>query len=170
MPKDVAEASLRSFIAAVAVVGSLAVVIVLAASFGATLYRYRAAHDRSVADGFRALADRLAGQRQLLASITNALTDAIGLKDEHGRYVFVNPAFARAVGRPIDDIMGLDDEAIYGHGTAQRLHRWDEVVRTGNAPLTAEEEVYLASKRHVLQISKIPCRLPTNHNIGGLYT
>ena len=167
LPKDVAEASLRSFIAAVTAVASLAVVIVLAA-FGATLYRYRAAHDRSVADQFRTLADRLASQRQLLGSITDALTDAIGLKDERGRYVFVNPAFARAVGRPIDDIMGLDDAAIYGHGTAQRLHRWDQVVRNGNAPLTAQEEVFLASRRHVLQISKIPCRLPTSQNIGIL--
>ena len=70
----------------------------------------------------------------------------------------MNPAFARAVGRATEELVGLDDEAIFGYDTARRLEYSDHQVQTGNDQVTASETVYLQSRQYHLQISKAPLR------------
>lgn len=55
------------------------------------------------------------------------------LSNIDGIYQYVNPAFAEAVGRNEDEIIGLDDAALFGFDTAKRLGTSDRWVwKTGN--------------------------------------
>ena len=71
-----------------------------------------------------------------------------------GRYLYVNPAFAEAVGRSPEELVGLDNEAVFGYDTAKRLENSDQQVLTSGEPITFNEQLYLQSKPHHLQISK----------------
>lgn len=152
-----ARADLRAFIVTTAGLAVLAVLAV-AAVFGAFWWRLTSGHNRELADQFRRLAARIDAQKRLLDSINNAIADYIGLKTLDGVYTYVNPAFARAVGRPTERLIGQDDAAIFGHGTAQILRLTDERARSENRAITASEKIYLQSKLHYLQISKVPFR------------
>src|SRR3546814_5456061 len=53
-------------------------------------------------------------------------------------------------------MVGLDDAAIFGQGTAKRLALSDRRVLKEREAVTADEEVYLDGRRRYLQISKAP--------------
>lgn len=135
---------------------SLAVLLVLffAVTLGALWGAYVGYRDRKVARYFEQLADEIDKQRQLLDRINNTISDYIVLKDLQGRYLYVNPAFAQAVGRTPDELVGLDNEAVFGYDTARRLEHSDQQVLTSGEPMTFSETLYLQSQPHHLQISK----------------
>ena len=150
-----AAAKLGGFMTAVSVVAALVVVTVVAA-FGAFWWRLSNEHSSALADQFRRLAARIEAQKKLLDSINNSIADYIGLKSRDGVYRYLNPAFARAIGREVEEAVGLDDAAIFGHGTAERLALSDKRALEAGEPVTVNEEVYLGSRLHHLQISKVP--------------
>ena len=150
-----ARAKLGGFTTAVSIVAALVVVTVVAA-FGAFWWRLSNEHSSALADQFRRLAARIEAQKKLLDSINNSITDYIGLKSRDGVYRYLNPAFARAIGREVEEAIGLDDAAIFGHGTAERLAVSDRRALDEGKPVTVNEEVYLGSRLHHLQISKVP--------------
>src|SRR3546814_8163961 len=84
-------------------------------------WRLASAHNRTLAEQYRRLANRIQGQKQLLDSINGAIEEFIGLKAPDGTYRYANPAFAQAVSRSPETMVGLDDAAIFGQGTAKRL-------------------------------------------------
>ena len=125
-------------------------------SFGAIWAAIAGAQDRRVARHFEALAARIDQQRQLLDRINNTISDHIVLKDVQGRYQYVNPAFARAVGREAEELVGQTSEAVFGYDTARRLEHTDQQVMTSGEPITFQEKVFLQSHPLHLQISKAP--------------
>jgi len=149
-----AEANFTAFKRAVIAVAGL-VVLSVAGSFAAVWWRMAESHSRHQADQFRTLAARIEGQRRLLDSINSAIADYIGLKDLDGRYRYVNAAFARALGRSPDQLVGLDDAAIFGQGTADRLKPSDARALETLAPVTGDYDVFLGRERRQLQVSKI---------------
>jgi PAS domain S-box-containing protein len=150
-----ARAGVRGFVAVVAAMTGIGVVAALVA-FGAFWWRMASGHNRALAEQFQSLAGRIETQRQLLDSINNTIADHIGLKGSDGAYVYVNPAFAGAVGRPIEQLVGQTDEAIYGHGTAQTLKVTDQQALLSGRPVTVQQKLYLQSRLHHLQIAKVP--------------
>ena len=150
-----AEAKLGGFVTAAVTVAALVVLVVIAA-FGAFWWRMSNENSSALADQFRRLAGRIEAQKKLLDSINNAIADYIGLKSLDGIYRYVNPAFARAIGRDVDQAVGLDDSALFGQGTADRLKLSDQRALATGASVTVNEEVYLGAKLHYLQISKVP--------------
>ncbi len=150
-----ADEAMGGFVAA-AITVSVLVVLVVVAAFGAFWWRLSNEHSTALADQFRRLAARIDAQQKLLNSINNTMTDYIGLKSLDGTYRYVNPAFARALGRDLEKIIGLDDSAIFGEGTAQRLRLSDQRALASGAAVTVNEEVYLGKKLHYFQISKVP--------------
>jgi len=150
-----ARAKLGGFTTAVSVVAALVVIAVIVA-FGAFWWRLSNEHSSALADQFRRLAARIEAQKKLLNSINNSIADYIGLKSKDGVYRYLNPAFASAIGREVDEAVGLDDAAIFGHGTAGRLAPSDRRALDGGEPVTVNEEVYLGDRLHHLQISKVP--------------
>lgn len=133
-------------------------ILVFTVTFSAVWTKLVGNQDRKLAQHFESMAQRIENQRQLLDRINGTIADFIGLKDLQGRYRYVNPAFAQAVGRSTEEIAGLDDEAIFGFDTARRLEQSDHQVQAGSDLVTASETVYLQSRRHHLQFSKSPLR------------
>jgi PAS domain S-box-containing protein len=142
--------------ASAAIVVAVLVVIAVAVAFGAFWWRLASVHDRALAEQYRTLANRIQAQKQLLDSINGAITEFIGLKAPDGTYRYANPAFAEAVSRDADAMVGLDDAAIFGQGTAKRLALSDRRVLNSGEAVTTDEEVYLDGALRYLQISKVP--------------
>lgn len=134
------------------------VIVIFSVTFGAVWSKLIGNQDRKLAQHFESMAQRIENQRQLLDRINGTIADLIGLKDLQGRYRYVNPAFAQAVGRSPEELAGLDDEAIFGFDTARRLEHSDHQVQTGSELVTFSETVYLQSRQHHLHFSKSALR------------
>jgi PAS domain S-box-containing protein len=128
----------------------------LVAGFVAVWWRQASEHTRALAVQFRDLSTQINAQRRLLDSILNNVHEMIGLKSVSGTYSYANRAFQTAIGRTGEQIAGLDDTALFGHGTAERLRLQDQSAIRGGTVVTFNEEIYLGSKLHHFQISKVP--------------
>lgn len=138
----------------------IAIALLAVAVIGATLfavwYNQSNTYNRAMAEQYRDLAGRIDAQKRLLDGINGAIRELIGLKRRDGTYAYVNPAFAEAVGRPVDQIVGQSDEAVFGHGQARRLEHSDQAAIESEVAIRAEEQIYLGGERRFLEISKVP--------------
>ena len=150
---DIARESLRSQQRAMMSIATL-LVVVFGVAFGAFWALLVSSQERKSARHFEALAQEVEKQRQLLDQINNTISDYIVLEDLQGHYLYVNPAFAEAVGREPVEMIGLDSETVFGYDTARRLENSDQQIFTGKESVTLNELVYLQSQPHHLQISK----------------
>ena len=67
----------------------------------------------------------------LLRAVIEGTTDAVFVKDCDGRYVLVNEAAARLIGRPVDEVLGRDDTELLEATDAEPsspmiVQRWPE--------------------------------------------
>lgn len=111
---------------------------------------------RRVAEEFRALAAQIDEQKRFISSVNANIEEFIVVKDIKGKYTYVNDAFAEAVGRTTDELIGMDAEAVFGFDTAKRLSAMDDVVLKEKVNETVNVSMYLRSKRYDFQISKAP--------------
>ena len=143
-------------------------ILVIGATLFAVWFSQKSTYNRALADQFRALAGRIDGQRRLLDGINGAIREFIGLKSRDGAYSYVNPAFAAAVGRPVEQIVGQADEAVFGHGTARRLALTDAAAIENGKASTTEEQVYLGGSLRHLQVSKVPLVRADDQSVEGI--
>jgi PAS domain S-box-containing protein len=137
-------------------VGLIAMVLLLLA---AAAWWWLVGHERSaVLNQFQDLFQVIDEQKRLLDSINSTLADPISLTDTQGVYLYVNRAFAQAVGREAKDVPGLDIAAVFGFDTAKRLNSSDQHVLMTSEGVTINEVIWLQSKRHYFQIAKTPLR------------
>ena len=150
---DISRESLRSQQTTTKSMATLLVVVCVVAfgAFWAVVVSYQ---ERRGARHFQALAQEIEKQRQLLDQINNTISDYIVLQDLKGNYLYVNPAFAAAVGRAPEEMIGLDSKAVFGDDTARRLVHADQEILSSGEPVTLLERVDLQSQPHHLQISK----------------
>jgi len=103
----------------------------------------------------------------LLEAVIQATPDAIFIKDLSGRYVLVNDAFARFIGKSPSDILGRHDLELYDAETAQRFIDSDQQVLTSGVAQSFEglakgeggtTQAYL--------VTKGVCRDPQGQTIG----
>ncbi|MGW8313499.1 MAG: HD-GYP domain-containing protein, partial [Desulfuromonadales bacterium] len=134
---------------------SVAVLLVLicGVAFSAIWALLVSHQERKIARHFKRLSEEIEKQRQLLDRINNTISDYLILKDPGGHYLYVNPAFADAVGKEAQELIGLNDRAVFGDDAARRLEHADQQVSTSGEPLTLNETLYLQSQLHHLQIS-----------------
>jgi PAS domain S-box-containing protein len=132
------------------------VTLALALLIGGLWWFLIGVENKQTAEKFKQLADTIDDQRLLLDSVNNTITDFIALKAPDGSYMYVNPAFAAAVGRPLEEMIGLDDAAIFGFETARRLKKSDELVHFSGQSVTINETLFLQSRKYHMQISKVP--------------
>jgi PAS domain S-box-containing protein len=74
----------------------------------------------------------------ILQAVIQATPDAIFVKDLAGRYVVVNAAAARFLGRPAEQIIGKHDLELYPEETARRFMADDQQVLAAGKPLAFE--------------------------------
>ncbi|WP_026986123.1 HD-GYP domain-containing protein [Fodinicurvata fenggangensis] len=120
--------------------------------------RQKGAFVEAMAEQYRSLAARIEAHRKLLAGINDSIREWIGLKNRDGVYVYANPALARAVGRPEDQIVGTNDEAVFGYHTAQRLKEDDSAALAGESRPAEVHDLYLQDELRHIEISRVPLK------------
>jgi PAS domain-containing protein len=113
-------------------------------AFGAFWWRRSGAHHRELATRYRGLADRHANQRRLLQSVTDGMQEMLSLKTADGRYAFVNPAFAQALGRPAESILGRSDAELLPAKAAAAMAIGDREALAGCVIAAEERAIELA--------------------------
>jgi len=110
----------------------------------------------------------VARSHNLLTAVIGSTTDVIYLKDLEGRYLMVNPAGARFLGWPEEEIIGKNDLELFSPGCAGAIMERDrEIVRSGETH-TYEEVLEFGGTRRFFSSAKGPYR-DGNGNIIGLF-
>jgi PAS domain S-box-containing protein len=104
----------------------------------------------------------------MLMAIADASADAIFAKDQEGRYLLLNKAAARVVGKPAQEVLGKDDRALFPPEQAERIMAVTRRVLESGQPENHDEVVQTADgARHFLTI-KGPLR-GADGSIFGIY-
>ncbi|MGH6902160.1 MAG: HD domain-containing phosphohydrolase, partial [Geminicoccaceae bacterium] len=152
--RTAALAPLREFATtALVLAGLVGVALVLA--FVAFWWRRTGTHQRELALQYRELAAGIQRQRRLLASITDAMQEMLCLKSPGGRYAYVNTAFADALAKSQDEILGRTDIELFGAEVAARQSRSDHRALEGRAVVAEPSEITLGGRTRYLTTSKI---------------
>jgi phosphoserine phosphatase RsbU/P len=77
---------------------------------------------------------------QLFQAVMEGTTDAISIKDMDGRYVVINSAGARALGRPISEVREKTDAELFPPDEARVNVQHDRDVLKAGHPLTYEDQ------------------------------
>ncbi len=107
-----------------------------------------------------------AGSDTLISHFIDGISDFAYMKDREGRYVAINTAAARFLGRSRDEIIGMDDFALFSEEQAERLVEEDRAVFAAEASLTFEEEIHDGSQVRYLQTIKSVSRDSAGKVIG----
>ena len=86
--------------------------------------------------------ERLRGGLQLLEAIAASASHAIYAKDLEGRYVFCNRAAALVLGKTPDEIVGKNDEAVFGATVATKLRGRDRLALEAGRPTPFDETLW----------------------------
>lgn len=133
----------------------------------AVIVNFRDVTERVRAEAERArVADRLARTTHLLRAIADNTTDALFVKDRAGRYLFFNEAAARFVGRPIEEVLGRDDTALFDPESARLVMDRDRRVMEAGVVSTEEEVLTADGVTRVYQATKAPYRDGSGEVVG----
>jgi len=91
--------------------------------------------------------ERLAESEAQLAAFMEHAPVVMYLKDAEGRYIRINPEFARAMGRPIEELTGQLASDMFEPDVAARLHAMGERALRGEV-VTAEVDLGLVGGRY----------------------
>jgi PAS domain S-box-containing protein len=104
----------------------------------------------------------------ILLAVIDATPDAIFVKDLEGRYVLVNRAAARFVGRTPEEVIGRHDFELYPHETAERFVQDDKAVLESGTPMSFEGVATSNSGTQAYLVTKGVYR-DKDGNILGIY-
>ena len=113
------------------------------------------------------LSDRAAKSRRLLGQVIEATTDSIYLKDRDGRYLLVNSAAARLIGRPGPAILGRTNAELLPE-VADEVATHDADVLANDMPESYEIGGHFGGRSYILSVTKSPFRDATGKTIGAL--
>lgn len=92
---------------------------------------------------------------QLLQAIIDQSKSVIFIKDEEGRFQFVNKEFLSLFNLPADKVIGKRDLDIMGEEDARPMQESDKKVRETEEPLELEEHLQLDRKTHIFLTTKV---------------
>jgi PAS domain S-box-containing protein len=104
---------------------------------------------------------------ELLKTIMEGTTDAIFVKDRQGRYLMLNSPGARFIGKPVDELIGKDDTALFSPETARAIMAGDQQVMASGEIQTYEDVGTAAGVTRIYLSTKWPYR-DAQGNIVGL--
>ncbi len=102
----------------------------------------------------------------LFRAITEGTTDAVFVKDRDGKYLLFNWAAAVLVGKPISEVLGRDDTALFDPESARFVMERDRQVMSAGQAETKEEELTAAGETRVYLATKAPYRDESGNVIG----
>jgi len=106
---------------------------------------------------FRKTEVELQTNRKLLQTIINNAIDAIYIKDLEGKYILINEASEKAMGKSSEEVIGKKDTCFFLAEEAQQLMALDKIVIESGASHTFEEVMTLADgKKHFFNVIKCP--------------
>ena len=94
----------------------------------------------------------------LLRAVLEGTTDSVFVKDLAGRYLIINAAGARYVGRTIDEIIGREDAELFPPETAAQIRANDQSVMAGGQQQSFEVNLTIDSQPRVFLSTKTPYR------------
>ncbi len=103
---------------------------------------------------------------ELLRAVADGTTDAVYVKDRAGRYLLMNEAARRFVEKPLAEILGKDDTALFDAESAQRLMEWDRRVMASGVAGTQETTLTAAGITRTWHGTKGPYRDETGNVVG----
>jgi PAS domain S-box-containing protein len=111
--------------------------------------------------------DITSSQEQLYACFIHGIADLAFMKNTEGRYLLINAANARFLGKSPDEIVGKDDFAIFPQEFARRIVEQDRAVfASESGSLTFEDEIGIQGRQVFLQTVKSVCRDSTGKVLG----
>ncbi|MFT7144545.1 MAG: PAS domain S-box-containing protein [Alphaproteobacteria bacterium] len=150
------------------VIGQL-VALMLFIMFLSFWWMHQEVRQRMLTEQYQNFADKVNAQRQLLLSINSAIVEHIGLKYFDGKYVYVNPPFAKFFKLNYTDVIGKNDASLYGEYVAQELKYMDQELLKGKKEIFEERSFVIHDKRHYFEISKAPF-FDAHHKFVGIIT
>ncbi len=103
----------------------------------------------------------------LLRAVADGLPDAVFVKDRAGRYLLFNQGAADLVGKPVEEVIGRDDSALFSPEDARQVMENDQrVIGTGETR-TEEEVLTAAGATRTYLATKAPYRDECG-NINGI--
>jgi PAS domain S-box-containing protein len=103
---------------------------------------------------------------RLLRAALDGTTDSVFVKDLDGRYVAINAAGARYIGRRADEILGRDDRAFFPPETAAAVIAHDREVLQSGEPHAFEVTLPIAGQPRVFLSTKTPYRDTAGRIVG----
>jgi two-component system cell cycle sensor histidine kinase/response regulator CckA len=100
----------------------------------------------------------LVESHSLLNSIVEGTSDAVFVKDLEGRYVMINSAGARLLGKTRSEVIGKDDRALFSADTVQKVLEHDQIAMQLDHARTFEEVLTAAGQTRAYLATKGPLR------------
>ncbi len=92
----------------------------------------------------------------LLRAVIEGTSDAVFVKDLAGRYLLVNAAAAKFIGRPVPEVLGCDDSVLFTAEEATRVMVNDQSVINSKEVTTLEETLTIGGAPVVYLATKAP--------------
>jgi PAS domain S-box-containing protein len=102
----------------------------------------------------------------LLRAVADGTTDAVFVKDRAGKYLLFNEAAARFVGRPVAEVLGKDDTALFDPDGALLVIERDRRVMASGRTETEEETLTAAGVTRTYLATKGPYRDASGNVVG----
>lgn len=102
----------------------------------------------------------------LLRAVVEGTTDAVFVKDRKGRYLMINSAGARFLGKSVEDVVGKDDLELFTVESARPLIETERRLMADGVTETCEELVTAADIARTFLTTKGPYRDNCGNVIG----
>lgn len=109
---------------------------------------------------------RLQESYQLLQSVLEGISDPVFVKDISGRYVIVNSAMKQKLSKSIGEILGFNDDDLFGPEIAQKLIDTDNLIMENGKAKVIEEEIFQNNHQKTYLSTKSPWRDSAGNVIG----
>lgn len=104
-------------------------------------------------------------QARTLRSVADAMPSTVAVVNRQGRYVFVNQAFERLVGRPAEFILGRTAREVVGDREFERRWPWIQQALAGEAVRFEIEDDHATGQRNTA-VDYLPLKTPTGEPDG----
>jgi PAS domain S-box-containing protein len=110
--------------------------------------------------------DRPLESHAILEGIAEGTSDALYAKDAEGRYLLINAAGAREIGRPVEEIVGRSDAELFPPEAAVEIAAHDRSVMAAGEPRSYEERVSVNGSERIFLSTKGPYRDSEGRIVG----